>query len=118
LHVLPATTALEQAVIHVVATVELRPQARERFLAEFETLKPAVRAEQGCLEYCAYIDVASGLAPQIPLRPDVVTIIEKWASLSALAAHAIAPHMQAYRQRVAHLVQSTSLQVLASPASA
>ena len=55
------------------------------------------------------------LPAQVPLRPDVVTIIEKWASLNALAAHAVAPHMQAYRKRVAHLVLKTSLQVLVSP---
>jgi quinol monooxygenase YgiN len=108
---------VEQAVIHVIATVELRPQARQQFLAEFQTLKPLVRAEEGCLEYCEYIDVPSGLGPQIPLRSDVVTIIEKWASMEALAAHAIASHMQAYRQRVVHLVLKTSLQVLVSPSS-
>ena len=103
--------------IHVVATVELRPQSRELFLAEFQALEPLVRAEEGCREYCEYIDVPSGLGPQIPLRPNVVTIIEKWASMDALAAHAIASHMQAYRQRVAHLVLKTSLQVLARPSS-
>jgi quinol monooxygenase YgiN len=108
---------VEQAVIHVIATVELRPQSRQQFLAEFQALKPAVWAEEGCLEYGEYIDVPSGLGPQIPLRPDVVTIIEKWASMNALAAHAIARHMQAYRPRVAHLVLKTSLQVLASPSS-
>jgi quinol monooxygenase YgiN len=115
--VLVFTTDLEQAVIHVVATVDLHPQTRQQFLAEFQTLKPAVWAEDGCLEYGEYIDVASGLGPQIPLRPDVVTIIEKWASMNAFAGHAIAPHMQAFRQRVAHLVLKTSLQVLASPSS-
>ena len=101
--------------IHVVATVELHPHSRQNFLAEFETVTAAVRAEDGCHEYAAYIDTPSGLPAQVPLRPDVVTIIEKWASLEALGAHAVAPHMLAYRKRVAHLVVKTSLQVLASP---
>ena len=44
----------------------------------------------------------------------MVTIIEKWASLPALAAHAVAPHMQTYRLRVADYVVKTTLQVLAA----
>jgi len=99
--------------IVVVATVELGPGTRERFLAELAVVAPAVRREAGCVEYSAALDVASGLAAQAPLRPDVVTIVEKWDSLPALAAHAIAPHMQAYRPRVAGYVVSTTLQVLA-----
>ena len=105
--------------IHVVATVELHPGTRERFLQEFAQLIPLVRAEQGCIEYGSAIDVASGLAPQIPLRPDVVTVVEKWSNLDALKAHAAAPHMAAYRGRVKDFVMRTTLQVLApGPGSA
>jgi quinol monooxygenase YgiN len=104
--------------IHVIATVELHPNSRSKFLAEFATVEPLVRAEEGCVEYCAYIDEPSGLAPQIPVRPDVVTIIEQWTSMNALTAHAVAGHMKAYRQRVAHLVVKTSLQVLRKPVHA
>jgi quinol monooxygenase YgiN len=98
--------------IHVVATVELHPNSRSNFLAEFAIVEPLVRAEEGCLEYCACIDQASGLAAQVPMRPDVVTIIERWSSVHALGAHAVAAHMKSYRQRVAHLVMKTTLQVL------
>jgi quinol monooxygenase YgiN len=101
--------------IHVVATVELHPNSRSNFLAEFATVEPLVRAEEGCLEYFACVDQPSGLSAQIPLRPDVVTIIEQWASVNALAAHAVAAHMKAYRQRVGHLVMKTTLQVLGKP---
>lgn len=99
--------------IAVVATVELRPGTRERFLAELAALAPEVRREAGCIEYTATLDMTSGLAAQLPLRTDVVTIIEKWDSLPALAAHAVAPHMQAYRLHVADYVVKTTLQVLA-----
>ncbi|MBI1397555.1 MAG: antibiotic biosynthesis monooxygenase [Betaproteobacteria bacterium] len=98
--------------IHVIATVELNAGTRERFLAEFARLTPQVRAEAGCIEYGAAVDVASGLAPQVPLRPEVVTIIEKWESLDALRAHAGAPHMGEYRARVKEFVIRTTLQVL------
>jgi quinol monooxygenase YgiN len=99
-------------VILVVATVELKPNVRPSFLAELEVLKPLVHAEDGCLEYRPCTDTPSGLAPQIPLRADTVTILERWSSLEALRAHAVAPHMQAYRERVRHLVTKTTLQVL------
>lgn len=99
--------------IHVIATIELQPGVRDRFLAEVTKLVPEVKAEVGCIEYGAAVDVASGLGPQIALRPDAVTIIEKWESLEALMAHAVAPHMQAYRGRVKDFVVRIALQVLA-----
>ena len=99
--------------IHVIATVQLSSGARDRFLSEFAQLAPQVRAETGCIEYGAAVDVASGAAAQGPVRPDVVTIIEKWTSLDALTAHLGIAHMKAYRERVKPFVQSVVLQVLA-----
>jgi quinol monooxygenase YgiN len=103
-------------VIHVIASVELNPNTRDRFLQEFAQVVPHVRAENGCIEYGAAIDLASGIAVQIAIRPDVVTVVEKWSSLETLTAHLSAPHMKAYRERVKALVVRTTLQVLA-PAS-
>jgi quinol monooxygenase YgiN len=99
-------------VFYVIATITLRPDCRERFLEELRALAPEVRAESGCLEYAPALDTASGLRPQIPLRLEVVSILERWASLEALQAHSTAPHMQAFRTRTADLVAGTSLQVL------
>jgi quinol monooxygenase YgiN len=98
--------------IHVVATIELQPGTREAFLGEFRRLVPEVRAESGCIEYGAAVDVASGLGPQTALRPDAVTVIEKWSDLESLRAHAGAAHMAAYRARVKDWVVRTTLQVL------
>ncbi len=98
--------------IHVIATIELNPGAREAFLAEFHKLIPHVIAEDGCIEYGPTVDVASGLGAQPPLREDVVTIIEKWASLEHLKAHLVAPHMTPYREAVKALVIGTKLSVL------
>lgn len=102
--------------IHVIATVELRPNMRPSFLAELAALQPQVLAEDGCRGYLPCTDTLSGLGAQIPLRPDIVTIMEQWVSLDALRAHAVAPHVQAYRARVAPLVVKTTLQVLAESA--
>lgn len=98
--------------IHVIATIELIAGKREQFLAEFRKIMPQVRAEDGCLEYGPTIDLPTGIGAQIPLRDNVVTIVEKWASLAALEAHLTAPHMQAYRPRVKDLVVSSKLQIL------
>jgi quinol monooxygenase YgiN len=99
-------------VIHVIATIEVAVGRRDAFLAEFHRIVPLVRAEAGCLDYGPTVDVASGLSAQGPVRPDMVTILERWESLEALRAHAAAPHMQEYRGRVKDLVVRVQLQVL------
>jgi len=98
--------------IHVIATVELAPGCRENFLREFRQVCPQVRAEAGCLEYGAAVDLPTDLPAQGPERPDVVTIIEKWADLGALRAHLVAPHMLEYRRRVKDFVLGVRLAIL------
>lgn len=98
--------------IHVLATITVAPGKRAEFLPHFAWVTPQVRAEAGCIEYGAAIDVPTGAPTQAPLRPDVVVVIEKWESVEHLKAHAAAPHMTEYRQRVKDLVQSVTLQVL------
>jgi quinol monooxygenase YgiN len=99
--------------VHVLATVEVAEGVRDAFLAEFHQIVPTVRAEDGCLEYGAAVDLATGQKAQPPVRDQVVVIVEKWRDLPALEAHLAAPHMTAYRARVRHLVLKTTLQVLA-----
>ena len=98
--------------IHVLATVELRPGKRETFLTEFHRIVPVVRAEAGCLEYGPAVDLHTGIAVQLPVRDNVVTVVEKWESLEALRAHMAAPHMVQYRERVKDLVVKVVLQIL------
>jgi quinol monooxygenase YgiN len=98
--------------IHVLATVALRPGTRSSFLAEFAKVRPLVQAEAGCIEYGASVDVATDIAVQGELRPDTVVIIEKWESLPHLKAHLVAPHMAEYRVRIRDFVKQVSLQVL------
>ena len=98
--------------IYVIATVEVVAGKREQFIEEFLRLVPEVLAEQGCLFYGPTVDLASGLARQIPLRENTVTIVESWESLPHLQAHIDAPHMTTYRTRVKDLVAGTQLQIL------
>ena len=97
--------------IQVIATIELNAGKRESFLAEFKKVQPKVRAEDGCIEYGAAIDLQTAIAAQIPLRPDVVTLVEKWESVEHLNAHLVAPHMTPYREQVKPFVIRMTLQV-------
>lgn len=101
--------------IHVIATVELNPGTRDKFLAEFHKLIPDVKAEAGCIEYGPTVDAQTDIAIQFKVGADRVVIIEKWESVAALKAHGVAPHMQAYRSRVKDFVKGMELRVL-SPA--
>ena len=98
--------------IIVVATIEVEDGRRDEFLAEFRRLLPAVREEQGCLEYGPTVDLPTSIAAQPDPRANVVTVVEKWASVDDLEAHLIAPHMLQYRQRVKSLVKQTAIHVL------
>jgi quinol monooxygenase YgiN len=99
-------------VIHVLAFITTHPGRRDEVLAAFRDNVPAVRAEDGCIEYGAAVD-ASGIGPfQAPLGPDTFVVVEKWRDAAALAAHAAAPHMAAYAQRTKALVARRAVHVL------
>lgn len=98
--------------IFVIATIEVKPGKREAFLAEFHKNMPNVNAEKGCMEYGPTVDVKTDIKAQVPLRDNVVTVVEKWESLQALHAHLAAPHMATYRERVKDYVVGVTLQVL------
>ena len=99
--------------IRVLATIELKPGQRGSFLTALQANVPHVLAEPGCRDYTPMLDTPSGLAPQIPLRPDVVTIVEAWDSLDALKLHLSGlPHMLRYKEATKDMVAHVSLQVL------
>jgi quinol monooxygenase YgiN len=98
--------------IHIVATISLHPGVRAEFLKVFRWLTPLVRAEAGCIEYQAAIDIPTTLAVQEGPRDDAVIVVEKWESLEALYAHTQAPHMSEYRGKVKDYVQGVSLEVM------
>ena len=82
--------------IQVVAVITAKPGLRAQVLEAFAANRAAVLAEKGCIEYGAAID-ARGLPPSRgSVGEDTFLVIEKWASLADLQAHAASPHMQAY----------------------
>jgi quinol monooxygenase YgiN len=99
-------------VIHVIATIELAPGTRDKFLAAFHQVVADVKAEAGCIAYGPAIDAETDLSAQARVGADRVVIIEQWESVAALKAHMVAPHMLAYRPRVKEFVKGMELRVL------
>ena len=98
--------------IHVIATIEVKPGTRDAYLAEVRKLVPKVVAEEGCIDYGPTVDAATDIARQIPHRDSVVTILERWEGLAALKAHLAQPHMATYREAVKGYVLGVQLQIL------
>ncbi len=97
--------------ICVIAAIDVAEGRREEFLAIFHKLVPTVRAEAGCLEYGPMVDAPTGIPGQ-QLRPNTVTVVEKWASAAALEAHLATPHMRQFFAATEPLRTGLSLQVL------
>ena len=98
--------------IQVIATIELKPDCLDEFLAILHENVPKVKAEEGCLAYEPSVDLDSGLPVQGEVRQNTVTLVEAWASLDALHAHLKTPHMATNREAVKDYVQNVRLQVL------
>ena len=101
--------------IHVLAVITAKAGKRAEVLAAFNANVPAVRAEKGCIEYGAAVDAEGAPSIQVKYGDDTFVVIEKWASLDALRAHAHAPHMVTYAEKVKPHLAERIIHVL-SPA--
>ena len=98
--------------IHVIAIITAHPGQRSKVLAAFNANTPAVHAEVGCIEYTATVD-AQGLPPSRgSVGADTFVVVEKWATLEALKAHGVAPHMAAYSAQVKDITASRVIHIL------
>ena len=98
--------------IHVIAVITAKPGMRDTILTHFRANVPAVKAEQGCIEYGAAVDAENALAFQTKYGPDTFLVIEKWESMDALKAHAAAPHMAAYGAKTKEFIASRIIHIL------
>jgi quinol monooxygenase YgiN len=98
--------------VHVIAVITTKPGQREAVLTHFRANVPAVRAEKGCIEYGAAVDLDPALKFQTAFGPDTFVVVEKWESSQALMAHAAAPHMAAYAARTKDLLASRAIHIL------
>ena len=101
--------------IHVIAVLTAKPGMRESLLQAFQANVPAVKAEQGCIEYGAVVDFAEGPKFQTKYGQDTFVVLEKWQSMDALKAHAAAPHMAAYAAKTKDMIASRTIHIM-SPA--
>jgi len=101
--------------VHVIAVITAKPGRRAELLQAFQANVPNVHAEEGCIEYVATVDAEGAGAIQTRFGEDTFVVVEKWASLDSLKAHAAAPHMAAYAARTKDLIASRVIHVL-SPA--
>ena len=100
--------------LHVVAYITAKPGMRDAVLEAFRANMPAVHAEQGCIEYGPAIDAPGFGGFQTEVGPDTFVVIEKWESEAALKAHAVAPHMKAYGEKVREMLAGRVIHVLTS----
>jgi quinol monooxygenase YgiN len=107
---------MEKNMVHVIAIVTAKPGQRAAILEAIRANLAAVRAERGCIEYGPAIDTEAVGPFQAKLGADTLVVVEKWADVDALRAHAAAPHMAAYAAKVKDLIASRAIHVL-SPAS-
>ena len=98
--------------IHVLAMITAKPGMRDSILEVFRANVPAVHAEDGCLAYEAVVDVSNGAPAFAKFGADTFVVVEKWASMQALQAHAVAPHMKAYASKVKDLTANRAIHVL------
>ena len=98
--------------VHVVATISLKPGVRARYLQILKANVPNVLAEDGCHGYTATVDLPTGLPVQNAPRADTIVLVEQWESLEHLRTHLGAPHMAVYREQVKDMVAGVALQVL------
>jgi quinol monooxygenase YgiN len=101
--------------VHVIAVITAKPGMRDAILSAFRANVPAVKAEAGCIEYGAAVDLEDGPGFQKTYGPDTFVAIEKWESLDALKAHAAAPHMAAYGAKTKEMIANRAVHIL-SPA--
>ena len=98
--------------IHVVAVIAAKPGLRAHVLEAFQANCPAVRAGKGCIEYGATVDAQGMPAGKGSFGPDTFVVVEKWATLDDLKAHAAAPHMAAYGAKTKEWVADRVIHVL------
>jgi len=101
--------------VHVVAVITTKPGQRDAVLSLFNANVPAVLAEDGCIAYEATIDTPDAGPMQASFGPDTFVVIEKWASLEALGAHARSDHMKAYANSTKDMLADRKIHIL-SPA--
>ena len=98
--------------VHVIAVIRAMPGKRDEILAAFKANVAAVHAEDGCIEYGATVDAEGVGGFQTKYGEESLVVVEKWASLEALKAHATSPHMAAYAAKTKDMIEARVIHVM------
>ena len=98
--------------IYVIATSQVKPECREKFIELAKNNLPNVHAEKGCIMYQLCNDFESGFPVQEKCGGNALVFIECWENIDCLKAHLQTPHMQKFSADVKDLRISSSLKVL------
>lgn len=84
---------------YIVATIYPKAGKEEALKAELLKNIPNVRKENGCLRYDLH---------ELKATVGKFMLYEVWANHAAFEAHGVAPHMEAYRERVKDLLEKSA----------
>jgi len=104
--------------VHVIAVITAKPGQRESILTHFRANVPAVRAEKGCIEYGAAIDLDPALKFQTAFGPDTFVVVEKWERPEDQQAHFDSADMVTMAESCAGLLSGPPMIDLLAPISA
>ncbi len=89
--------------IHVIATLTIKPELREQTLAAARINIAATQKEAGCVYYDMYESVT---------RPGTYVVVEKWEDREALNAHMNAEHFKVWRKAGADGITSRKIEIV------
>jgi quinol monooxygenase YgiN len=95
--------------IHIVAVLTAKNGHRAGLLTAFTAIIPAVRAEPGCIEYQAVIDLDRSVAK---FGADAVVVIEKWKDQASLDAHNEGAALKGFLESSRHLLAQADVYLL------
>lgn len=75
--------------IYVIATLTLKPGAREHLLEPARACIAETRREKGCIAYDLFDSVADA---------DTMVFVERWQTREDLSAHSRQPHLAVWRE--------------------
>ncbi len=80
--------------IYVIATTQVKPEAREAYISGAQQCIAETRKEKGCLAYESHASVSD---------PNLFVFVERWETRDDLNAHGRSPHMKVWREYSAPL---------------
>ena len=104
------------SMVHVIAVITTKAGMRDKVLDLFRANVPAVKEEDGCIEYGATVDADGVGGFQSRYGDDTFVVIEKWASLDHLKAHAVSDHMKEYGAKTKDMLADRVIHVMSSAA--